>query len=345
MKLNITRCPENPIVWPGKFWWRKSGVFNPGVIYDEGKFYMYERAAESLRPYHCYIGLLESEDGIHFKHVRDEPVFTPEMAGSKYGTCQDARIAKIDGIYYMAFAFRKYAWSSHPTGYGVPESHQTEYDGYLPNDKNNQTISGIARSKDRINWEMVGWVNKPEIDDRDVILFPEKINGKFCVLRRPQGYVGTNTEHSEEHPGIYISYSDDLKEWTEPKVVIRPDLEWENNRIGGATQPIKTEHGWLTFYHGVETKDEKTRHVCYRLSAMMLDLNDPTKVIARCPKYIMEPEEYYEKYGLFIPDVIFPTGAVVKDDLVYIYYGVCDTAIALATIPFKELTDYVMQFK
>jgi predicted GH43/DUF377 family glycosyl hydrolase len=75
---------------------------------------------------------------------------------------------------------------------------------------------------------------------------------------------------------------------------------------------------------------------------MMLDLADPRKVIARAPNFIMEPEEYYEKFGLFIPNVVFPTGNVVKDGLIWIYYGVCDTAIALATVPLEELVDHVL---
>ena len=74
----------------------------------------------------------------------------------------------------------------------------------------------------------------------------------------------------------------------------------------------------------------------------MLDLQDPRRVIARCPDFIMEPEEYYEKFGLFIPNVIFATAAVEKDGLLYIYYGVCDTAIALATVPLDELVAHVL---
>ncbi|HUT19966.1 MAG TPA: glycosidase, partial [Anaerolineae bacterium] len=77
----FARCPENPIVVPGKYAWRMATVLNPGVLYEEGRFTMYERAAGGLRPFHCTIGMLESDDGVHFTHVTDEPVFTPAMAG------------------------------------------------------------------------------------------------------------------------------------------------------------------------------------------------------------------------------------------------------------------------
>jgi predicted GH43/DUF377 family glycosyl hydrolase len=108
-------------------------TFNPGVLLDDdGRFYLYERAAGSLRPFCCYIGLLGSDDGVHFSHVSDQPVFTPEMAGSKYGSVQDPRVAKIEGRYYMTYAYRPYAWSSHPTGVGVPESHESDFPGVPP---------------------------------------------------------------------------------------------------------------------------------------------------------------------------------------------------------------------
>jgi len=79
--LKITRCPENPIIWPGKWSWRMSNAYNPGVLHEAGRFYLYERIAGSLRPHHCTVGLLESEDGVHFQHVADKPVFSPEEDG------------------------------------------------------------------------------------------------------------------------------------------------------------------------------------------------------------------------------------------------------------------------
>ena len=343
MSLEIKRCLENPIVRPGKFSWRQAVTFNPAVIYDGGRFFMYERAGGQLRPFHNYIGVLASEDGIHFEHLRDEPVLTPEMCGSKYGSVQDPRVVKIGETYYMTFAFRPYAWNSAPTGVGVPESCQAAYEGVSFSPEENQTRSGIAVSKDRIDWEFHSWTSGTDLDDRNHILFPEKIGGRFALLRRPQRFVGTNTEHDAAPPCIQISYSEDLKEWTEPEVVIAPRFDWEDNRIGGSAPPIRTEHGWLTTYHGVENQDAATRRVCYRMGLMLLDLEDPTKVIARCPKFIMEPTEYYEKVGLYIPNVVFPTAAVVVDGMVHIYYGCCDTAIGLATAPLEEMVRHVLE--
>jgi predicted GH43/DUF377 family glycosyl hydrolase len=340
MALRFTRCPENPIVVPGLYDWRMATVFNPGVIYEDGRFTMYERAAGQLRPFHCYIGALESEDGIHFRHLSDQPVFTPQMAGSPYGSVQDPRVVKIDGIYYMTYAFRPYAWNSNPTGVGVPESYEPTFPEFSGRSEENMTRSGIAVSTDRLHWQHRCWPTPKELDDRDVILFPEKIDGRFALLRRPLQFVGP--QYGTDYPGIWICYSEDLETWTAPELVIKPEYAWEDNRIGGATPPIKTEAGWLVLYHGVENQNPAIRRVCYRLGALLLDLDNPTKVLARTGNFIMEPETYYERYGLYIPNVVFPTANVVVDGLLYLYYGVCDTAIALATVPLTELVDHVL---
>lgn len=341
------RCPENPIVVPGLYEWRMATVFNPGVLYDEGRFYLYERTAGGLRPFHCYIGLLESDDGVHFCHVTDQPVFTPEMAGSTYGSVQDPRVVAIEGTYYMTYAFRPYAWDSHPTGLGVPESHEVSFPGFSGQSEENQTRSGIAVSTDRVHWAHRCWATPKEVDDRDVILFPERIDGRYVLLRRPLQFV--SPDHSAvqaiDVPGMWICTSEDLETWSEAVRLAVPEQTWEGGRIGGSTPPIRTEAGWLVFYHGVENLHPPTRRVCYRLGAMILDLQDPTRVLARTRDPIMEPTTYYERFGLYIPNVIFPTGNVVVHGTIYLYYGVCDTAIALATARLDDVVERVMKYR
>ncbi|MBB6050478.1 glycoside hydrolase family 130 protein [Armatimonas rosea] len=352
----FTRHPANPIIVPGEELWRRACVFNPGVLLDDdGKFYLWERAAGQLRPFHCYIGLQESDDGVNFRLVSPEPVFTPEQAGCAFGSVQDPRVVKLDGTYVMTYAYRPYAWSSHPTGVGVPESHESEFPG-IPSppvtayqgSKNviggrpdNLTRSGIAVSKDRVNWEHLCWATPEDTDDRDVILFPEKLNGRYAMLRRPLHWVGD--AFGTPGPAMWISFSDDLHHWTDTQLLAKPEFAWEDNRIGGSTPPLRTEAGWLVFYHGVETIDASVKRVVYRMGALLLDLDDPTKVLARTKEPLMEPEHYYERFGLYIPNVIFPTGNVVKDGLIYLYYGVCDTAIALATAPLEAVLEVLLQ--
>jgi beta-1,2-mannobiose phosphorylase / 1,2-beta-oligomannan phosphorylase len=308
--------------------------------------------------------MLESDDGVHFTLSSDRPVFspedcgTPDAPGSAYGSVQDPRVCKLDdGRYYMTFAYRPYAWSSHPTGVGVPHSHETDFPGVhrpgfdpaTPGSGNvtggrpdNMTRSGLAVSEDLRTWRFHSWITPADVDDRDVILFPQKINEEYVVLRRPLQYVGP--KYGTPGPSMWISTSDDLRTWSEPTLLATAKYAWEDNRIGGSTPPIKTDAGWLILYHGVETLDASIKRVVYRLGAMMLDLTDPTKVIARCPHFLMEPETYYERFGLYIPNVIFPTANVVVGEELWLYYGCCDTSIALATTPLAPLVQHVMEY-
>jgi predicted GH43/DUF377 family glycosyl hydrolase len=334
--LNITRHAENPIVVPGLYDWRLATVFNPAVIKDNGKTYMIERTAGSLTPCKNYLGLLESTDGVHFTHVVDTPVLTPDELGFPYGSVQDPRMVKIEDTFYMTIALRPCAMNYYPTGTGIPERSIPTYpDGWGEEEGHWLTRSILLSSKDLIHWEYVSTTTPLEINDRNNILFPEKINGKYALLRRPEEYIGE--EYGTEQAAIWISYSDDLKTWEDPVLFAKAEQEWEMKKIGSSTPPIRTEQGWLLFYHGV---DQQT---VYRLGAMLLDLEDPTKILARTSNFIMEPETYYENFGYQIPNVIFPTGCVLDEGILHIYYGVTDTAIALATVPLDEMLEHLLE--
>jgi beta-1,2-mannobiose phosphorylase / 1,2-beta-oligomannan phosphorylase len=337
--MRIKRSRYNPIVVPGGADFRKVVTFNPGVILHNNRFYMYERAAGSLRPFQTRIGLLTSDDGIHFQPASEQPVFTGEHLGIPTASVEDARVSIFDGKFYMVYAMQPYQFDCWPNGTGVPRYYPENYKEWA--DTNTEpmiTQSGIAVSDDGVHFKQLGYTTPKEIDDRDNAFFPEKINGKYALLRRPMQYVGE--KYGTELPGIWISYSDDMRNWEAPKLVaVAENQKWEGTKIGAAATPLKSDQGWLVLYHGVDTKS------IYRVGALMLDLNDPTKVVARTKKFIMEPKEYYERFGLVIPNVVFPTANVVKDGLVYIYYGCCDTCISLATVPLHELVAHVMKGK
>ncbi|MDR0540068.1 MAG: glycosidase [Spirochaetaceae bacterium] len=332
--MNLARCPENPIIVPGKYEWRKAACFNPAAIYDEGVFYLIERAAGGLRPFHCFLGLLKSADGIHFSHVRDTPVVAPADFGFPFGSIQDPRLVKIEGRYYLTYALRPSSYGYAPTGIGKPEEIRYTFPGEHGRPERFMTRSGIMVSDDLIHWTQIAYTTPFDINDRDNILFPEKIGGKFALLRRPEEYIGAT--YGTDTPGIWLAYSDDLREWSEPVLVAAAEQPWEGKKIGGSAPPIKTEAGWLTLYHGVDADN------VYRAGVMLLDRENPSKVIARAKNFILEPVEYYERFGLYIPNVVFPTAAVVKDGIVYIYYGVTDTAIACATVPLAELLNFTL---
>jgi predicted GH43/DUF377 family glycosyl hydrolase len=147
----------------------------------------------------------------------------------------------------------------------------------------------------------------------------------------------TGPEYGTKYPAMWICYSDDLLTWSESTLLAKGEFAWEN-KIGGSTPPIKTDKGWFVIYHGVDSKG------IYRVGVLMLDLDDPSKVIARTPESIMEPEADFEKTGLYPHGVVFPTANVVVDDMLYVYYGAADETVGVATASFPEIVDYVMRF-
>jgi predicted GH43/DUF377 family glycosyl hydrolase len=158
----------------------------------------------------------------------------------------------------------------------------------------------------------------PDMDNKDVVLFPEKINGKYVMLHRI-------------FPNMWIAYSEDLVNWHDHKVLmhVQPD-GWDCDRIGAGAPPIKTEYGWLNFYHGVDHKRN------YRLGILLLDLEDPSKVIGRSAHPILSPEKDYEKVGL-VPNVVFTCGAIPMDGRYFVYYGGADKVIGVATMDLNDL--------
>jgi len=125
-----------------------------------------------------------------------------------------------------------------------------------------------------------------------------------------------------------------LTEMNEHKVIIKPEQDWENLKIGAGPAPIKTKKGWLLIYHGVS--QEKV----YRAGAVILDLNDPSKVIYRCSRPILEPFEPYERFG-DVNNVVFPTGTAIIDNNLFLYYGGADRVCCVATVDLDALLDYI----
>ncbi|WP_211749292.1 glycoside hydrolase family 130 protein [Paenibacillus sp. Marseille-Q4541] len=241
-----------------------------------------------------YIRLARSKNGHDFI-IEDQPLVYPSEALEAFGI-EDPRVTQIDDTYYIYF--------SAVSSVGVGES--------------------MISTKDFISFTHHGMIFGP--DNKDVLIFPEKINGKYYALHRP-------TTKSTGNPEMWIAESDNLLYWGNHKHLAGlRDGMWDSGRMGGGAVPFKTEKGWLELYHGA-TLDHR-----YCMGALLLDLNDPTKVIARSDKPIMEPEADYEKNGFF-GDVVFSCGALVDGDVVKMYYGVADTSMACAELSVKEILD------
>lgn len=296
----VKRYKNNPIVTRDDVPYPVATVHNAGVTKYKGKYIMIFRS--HLHNGRSILGFAESDDGFHFK-VSDKPFMIPSDSGifkeyEEYGV-EDPRITYIEGEYLITYS----AYSR----YGVR--------------------IGLAKTEDFKKIERVSLIT--EADYRNVVIFPEKINGLYVRLDRP---------HSEISPwSIWISYSPDLRFWGESKLIIRPvQYHWDQMKIGPGSPPIKTKDGWLSIYHGVfPTMDGSV----YRLGVALHDLQDPSKVIGVSDNWILQPEETYEVTG-YVHNVVFSCGAVPEDDgTVKIYWGGADTVMCVGTAVIKELVD------
>lgn len=336
--VQLERFPGNPILLPHPDHpWEDLAVFNPAAWYDEatGEVLLLYRTAESGPEYKCWFGLARSRDGYHFERVFDEPVLSPSGEGFDGATIQDPRMVRMGEWYYVTYACRHFPFGQ----FWVPGARERYAQPDVPpefprNLRVNATLTGLAMTRDFRRWIRAGWVTDPLLDDRDVVLFPVKIGGKFWVMHRPLEWVGP--EYGTEQACAWIKSSEELLglPGAPSRLLIRQRYSWETYKLGINTPPIKTPHGWFTLYHAVGADK------FYRIGALLLDLEDPGVVRHRTPDWILQPEAAYEVEG-FYRGVCFPCGAVVIEGKLFVYYGGGDRVCAVATCDWREVLEYL----
>jgi len=233
----------------------------------------------------------------------------------------------VDGVRFNRLEKPVFTPASKEELYGVEDPRITKigdkyymlYTAYSPKGPR----VALASTKNFITWERYGIVIKDEVNNKDAALFPEKINGRYVMMHRFE-------------PDIWLAFSDDLINWGDYVSIAGPRQGyWDNLKIGAGAPPIKTPYGWLLLYHGVE---DASRPI-YRLGFMLLDLNDPTKVLKRSEEPILEPEEEWEVFG-GVPNVVFSDAMVEYKGKYYVYYGAADNYIALATIDVEKVLEW-----
>ncbi len=298
----VHRYEGNPLITIDDIPFPCNTVFNAACAKYNGQYILLLRVEDLTG--RSVFALARSDDGYDFT-FEDEPVMQPCMEKGcfmeyeKKGI-EDPRITKIDDIYYIMY---------------------TAVSIYGP-------LLALAKTKDFKTFERIALVSEPE--NKDGVLFPEKIDGKYARLDRPIGNGVGN---------IWLSYSDDLITWGHSRCVmtIRDD-HWDSWRIGASSQPIKIDHGWLIIYHGVKSASSGP---IYRLGAAVLDEKDPSIVRCRSAIPILSPKEYYERVG-DVNNVVFSCGAILEDDgeTLKIYYGASDTCICVGTANINELMQF-----
>jgi len=334
--------------------WKIDGVFNPAAVRVGKKIVLYVRVAERS-PQHetmvkCPIisGVYKiSHERIHKDKVESEE---GKMVFLKDGTCRLTNLSHFREVILDESGFNVESIANMPifTGrpgdgdYGVEDPRiikmgNTYIMTYVSISLHEYVCTSLAFSKDLKEWDRKGIIFR--LQNKDVVVFPERINGKYVALHRPEG----NFEFVK--PTIWISYSPDLIHWGEEKSIIRPRTNsWDSVRIGAGCPPIKTEEGWLEIYHGATDINEQS---VYSAGAVLLDLKDPSKVLARSPKNkpLFCPKENYECNG-FMNNVVFPSGIVPDTEAGYVllYCGGADKYISVKKISVGDILNSLQYY-
>jgi predicted GH43/DUF377 family glycosyl hydrolase len=225
----------------------------------------------------------------------------PEAPWEGFGL-EDPRLTPIEGRFYFTYV----AVSEH----GV--------------------ATALASTDDLRRFERHGIIFPPE--NKDVVLFPERVGGSYTALHRPSGAA------SFTPPQMWSARSDDLRHWGHHEPFYGGGGSWEMGRVGAGTPPVRVEGGWLEIYHG-SRRPERPGHVgAYQAAAFLLDADRPGRILRRTTDPILWPTEPYECEG-FVPNVVFPTGIIPRDDTLLIYYGAADTCTAVAEMPVSAIVD------
>ncbi|MCX6280132.1 MAG: pesticidal protein Cry7Aa [Bacteroidetes bacterium] len=333
----ITVRKEGILLAPTSFEFENEGVLNPAVIREGDSVHIFYRAVRQDN--FSTIGYCRLDGPLTLSERWTKPFMVPEFEYESQGV-EDARIVKIDDLYYMTYTgydgtnargavatskdlkhFKKHGVIVPPITYSefvfLAESTGKVNENYYRNHKFYYQESDPEK-------KMMLW-------DKNVIFFPRKIDNKLVFLHRIR-------------PGIQIASVGNLKEITrefwgkyflnwQEDIVMDPVYQHESSYIGAGCPPIETEHGWLLIYHGVE----ETEHGrVYSACAALLNLNDPSIEIARLPYPLFAPEYDWELIGE-VNNVVFPTGTALFGNTLFIYYGAADSLIACASVNFNDL--------
>ena len=334
--FQLTRHPGNPILAPDPTQpWEALVATNPGAWHDHdrGEVLLLYRAAGHDTDHVVHLALARSRDGFTFTRDGTAPAVSPLPFTPDGGCLEDPRIVRIGDWYYVTVASRPFPpgryWEEIPPGSRPHHAFPPEFPVAL---RQNLTSTHLFLTRDFRHWIRAGRLTDPALDERDVVIFPERIGRRWFTLHRPMQWHGAG--YPNAHPAIWIAASDDLLAWKQLRLLAQGREPWER-KIGANNPPLRTPHGWLQIYHGVGAD----KH--YRLGALLLDLEDPTRVTHRTRRPIYEPIADYETRGIY-QGVCFPCGHAVINDTYFLYYGGADVTCNVATCRLDELVAHLL---
>ena len=333
----MQRCPDNPLirpemVKPSATGYRVKGAFNPGAVRYGDEIILLLRVAEDCEagPGEAAVPIVEFEGdvgrpGVLRVNLDDPHVVLKDTRGLLYkgidylSTLSHIRLARSRDGRHFTVDDEPFLFPSSPhDAYGVEDARVTRIDDIYYINYTCVSPDGwataLASTRDFKKVTRHGIIFHPS--NKDVSIFPDRIGGRYHALHRP------NNE-GFGRPSIWHAESPDLLHWGNHRCILRPrDTPWEELKIGGGAPCIRTEKGWLQIYHG------KGRGQVYSLFALLLDPDEPWKIVAQGQKPLLRPEAAYETEGFF-PNVVFSNGVVQEGDRLLVYYGACDETTCL----------------
>ncbi|MDQ2933154.1 MAG: hypothetical protein M3Q80_02120 [bacterium] len=325
----LARHHANPILSPLPYReWEAYGTLNPAAIQDDdGRIHLLYRAIGDDGLSH--IGHSSSADGKHFDRRSPFPIYQPSIEEKKVIGTPSSPTEYNPTLYYSGGG-----WGGHedPRAVTIENRVYMTYTAFQGWESVRIAVSSISMKdlkKERWNWSKPILLSPLNEVHKNWVLFPEKINGKFAFIHAVS-------------PEVLIDYVDNLENPYELKKIRskapkggRPE-HWDNWVRGAGPPPVKTDIGWLLLYHAMDKKDPNK----YKLGAMILDLNDPTKILYRSSKPILSPDACYENDGK--PGVVYASGALIRNEDLYIYYGGGDKHVCMAQTPLRPLLDWLV---
>lgn len=291
MREIFRRSSANPILTHQDLPFQAAAVYNPGATEQGGDVALLLRIEDDAGFSSIYVA--RSANGVTDWRIEGDPIL--EYGGDQWRYeewgCEDARVIYMPKDKCWYITYTAYS----PAGPAI----------------------GIARSFDLVSAERISLFPSPT--DKDGALLSELVGDRWLLLHRPE---------SGGHQHIWSACSADLIHWGEPHCVLTQSAgpAWDAIKVGIGPPPILTDSGWLTIFHGVK---QYGSDLIYRVGVALLDRDKPNKVIARSDRWIFQAEAPYEVSG-FVPNVVFPTGALLRGDELWMYYGAADTCVCLA---------------
>ncbi|MEX0934492.1 MAG: hypothetical protein WDZ42_01695, partial [Candidatus Saccharimonadales bacterium] len=336
-RLALKRHHQNPIISPeGGQPWESVGTFNPAVLHHEDKVHILYRAADKNGV--SYVGYAVSHDGVNIDYRHNMPCYWPRAdfesgfgerpysrwskgfaSGGTWGGCEDPKVTLIDGRVYMTYV-------GHSGTPGILLITSIDLDDFLNHRWKKWTWPKV------LYYPRIGPdINPPfgESINKSAVIFPERINGKYVIFHRIP-------------PVVRIHYADSLEDLGYPnELEIHASIEsrshsWDSQKLSIGSTPIRTQEGWLVIYHAVDSRDSSK----YKIGAMLLDHNDPEKILHRTNSPILEPDMDYEND--WKPGVAYPSGAAIINDTLHVYYGGGDKHVCVASANIDDFLEDLM---